>query len=291
MPKVFISYRREDSQDIAGRIYDRLAAHYGAKNVVYDVDAVPLGVDFRTYLDDQVRLCEVLLAIIGRDWLTVVDQNDKRRLDSPRDYLRIEIESAKAHGIPVIPVLVRRASVPDDTDLPASLAFLPYINAATVSSGKDFDPHIQRLIRGIDGLIEFLAQSERRSSAEVRAADRSSSPSVSTRMMEPSAVPEPDAGERLLEELKREALKLLPSANWKSRHDWWFLGSDRGSHVLKAKPSRNTLRVRVRKNPSRRTGVGANAEGWVFEKDSKPVVLREQRELLQTLKLFKREWF
>lgn len=279
MPKVFISYRREDSQDIAGRIYDRLAAHYGGRNVVYDVDAVPLGVDFRTYLDDQVRLCDVLLAIIGRDWLTVVDQNDKRRLDSPRDYLRIEIESAKAHGIPLIPVLVRRASVPADTDLPASLAFLPYINAATVSSGKDFDPHIQRLIRGIDGLIEL------------RAADRSSSPSVSKRMMEPSAVPEPDAGERLLEELKREALKLLPSANWKSRRDWWFLGSDRGSHVLKAKPTRNTLRVRVRKNPSRRTGVGANAEGWVFEKDSKPVVLREQRELLQTLKLFKREWF
>jgi hypothetical protein len=271
MPRVFIAYRREDSEDIAGRIYDRLRAHYGEENVVYDVVDVPLGIDFRTYLDHQVRECDVLLAVIGRDWLTAKDQHGKRRLDSPSDFLRIEIESAIAHGIPVVPVLVRRARVPPATELPASLAFLQYINGATVSSGKDFDTHIERLIQGIARLPEILAKGGK--------------PSLGGR---PTS--EPDPGEKLLEELKHEALKLLPSATWKRRHDWWLLGSDRGFHILKAKPTRNTLRVRVRKNPSRRTGIRANTEGWVLVEDSKSVVFREKQGLKRALTLFKQEW-
>lgn len=68
MSKILISYRREDSADVTGRIYDRLIQVF-PQSVFRDVDSIPLGVDFRTYLDEQVAKCDVFLAVIGRDWL------------------------------------------------------------------------------------------------------------------------------------------------------------------------------------------------------------------------------
>ncbi len=55
MPRIFISYRRADSITMTGRIHDRLVARYGEKNVFKDVDDIPLGVDFRTVLEDEVN--------------------------------------------------------------------------------------------------------------------------------------------------------------------------------------------------------------------------------------------
>src|SRR5947209_6983867 len=107
MPKIFISYRREDSTLFTGRIHDRLAPHFGRDCVFMDMDAIPFGVDFRKHLTDAVAGCDVLLAIIGDKWLTV-SQNGQRRLDDPRDFVRIEIETALMRGIPVIPVLLDR---------------------------------------------------------------------------------------------------------------------------------------------------------------------------------------
>jgi hypothetical protein len=63
MRKILISYRRDDSEDVTGRIYDRAS-------VFMDVDSIPLGVDFRTYLDAQVAKCHVFLAVIGRPYIS-----------------------------------------------------------------------------------------------------------------------------------------------------------------------------------------------------------------------------
>jgi hypothetical protein len=68
MPKIFISYRRDDSAGMAGRIYDRLEARFGRENRFMDIDAMPLGVDFREHLHSAVGQCDVLLAVIGRNW-------------------------------------------------------------------------------------------------------------------------------------------------------------------------------------------------------------------------------
>ncbi len=84
MPKIFISYRREDSIGITGRIYDRLGAHFGRDCVLMDVVAIPFGVDFRDHLSDAVRACDVLIAVIGEQWLTV-NQNGQPRLQDARD--------------------------------------------------------------------------------------------------------------------------------------------------------------------------------------------------------------
>jgi len=157
MPKIFISYRREDSEHVAGRIYDRLAPHFGRDNVFLDIDAIPFGVDFREYLDQAVGQCDVLLAIIGKQWLDIRHKEGlrggTRRLDDPADFVRIEILSALIRKIPVIPVLVGRATMPGEQDLPEQLRGLAYRNAAEVRSGRDFHDHINRLIRGVEYVV------------------------------------------------------------------------------------------------------------------------------------------
>src|SRR5579872_4347999 len=97
MSKIFISYRREDSADIAGRIYDNLTPPVGPflrDDVFKDVDTIPLGVNFKTHLESAVALCAVQLVVIGPRWLTVVGSDGNPRLHDPRDFVRIEIESA-----------------------------------------------------------------------------------------------------------------------------------------------------------------------------------------------------
>jgi len=149
MSKILISYRREDSADVTGRIYDRLVQKFGQGAVFKDVDSIPLGVDFRTFLDEQVARCEVFLAVIGWDWMKKRGSKGKSRLENPGDFVRIEIESALKRQIPVIPVLVGGASIPAAEQLPASIQNLFYRNGIAVRVDPDFH-------RDMDRLIEYL---------------------------------------------------------------------------------------------------------------------------------------
>jgi hypothetical protein len=149
-PIIFISYRREDSQDICGRIHDRLVLHFGRDSVFKDVDSIPIGLDFRKHLTQAVGSCSVLLAVIGKNWLTAKDESGKRRIDSPTDFLRIEIEAALQRDIPVIPVLVQGASVPNESDLPSTLESLAFRHGAPVRADPDFHNDIERIVRGIE---------------------------------------------------------------------------------------------------------------------------------------------
>ena len=151
MSKILISYRREDSADVTGRIYDRLVQQFDREAVFKDVDSIPLGVDFRIYLDEQVAKCDVFLAVIGRGWMKKRGSKGKSRLDDPGDFVRIEIESALKRHIPVIPVLVGGASIPDVEQLPASIQDLSYRNGTVVRPDPDFH-------RDMDRLIEYLRQ-------------------------------------------------------------------------------------------------------------------------------------
>ena len=151
MSKILISYRREDSADVTGRVYDRLIQQFGQEAVFKDVDSIPLGVDFRIYLDEQVAKCDVFLAVIGRDWMRAGGRKGKSRLDDPRDFVRLEIESALKRQILVIPVLVGGASIPVAERLPASVQDLSYRNGIAVRPDPDFH-------RDMDRLIEYLKQ-------------------------------------------------------------------------------------------------------------------------------------
>jgi|GEM_PF-2036468 len=150
MTKIFISYRREDSQHQADRLHAALSRKMPKKNIFIDVDNIPVGVDFVRHLDQQVSQCDVLLALIGPDWLEAKNpQTGKRRLDDPKDFVRIEIASALKRGIPVAPVLLDSAPFPPENKLPEDLKALTRRNGVEVRR-MTFDADAERLIRGLN---------------------------------------------------------------------------------------------------------------------------------------------
>jgi hypothetical protein len=118
---IFISYRRDDSGGMAGRLHDRMAETFGKNKLFMDVDNIPVGRDFEEYLRSQVAACDAMLAVIGPKWLDVKDDTGQRRLDNPEDFVRAEIAAALARNIPLIPVLIDGARVPKASDLPDPL--------------------------------------------------------------------------------------------------------------------------------------------------------------------------
>jgi hypothetical protein len=124
MPGVFISYRREDSSGYAGRLFDILSAHFGKQNTFMDFDSIQGGDDFSAVIEAKISVSDVLVAVIGSHWLTITAEDGTRRLDSPCDFVRLEIGKALERGIRVIPVLVGGAGMPPAEDLPDDLRAL-----------------------------------------------------------------------------------------------------------------------------------------------------------------------
>ena len=150
MTKIFISYRRQDSKAIAGRIFDRLEARFGRDAVFMDIDSIPPGVDFHEWLNESVAKASVVLALIGRGWVDALDERGLKRLENPNDFVRIEIEAALARKIPVIPLLIDGAPFPRIEELPPSLQPLTRRNAAFLDAGRDFNVHMARLIAALE---------------------------------------------------------------------------------------------------------------------------------------------
>jgi formylglycine-generating enzyme required for sulfatase activity len=151
--KVFISYRRSDTPDVSGRIYDELAGHFGDQTVFKDVDDIPLGVNFASFLNDVVQQSGVMLIVIGSNWLEVTDERGGRRLDQPDDFVRIEVAAALERGIPIVPLLVQGASMPRQSELPDELAALSLYNGTQIRPDPDFHWDMGRLIRQLDPYV------------------------------------------------------------------------------------------------------------------------------------------
>jgi hypothetical protein len=117
------------------------------------VDNIPIGADFRHVISEAVSRCTVLLAVIGRDWVTVMNEQKLRRLDDPNDFVRIEIETALKHDIPVVPLLVREAAMPREEELPPSLRELVYRHGAQIRSDPDFHRDMDRLIQSLNSML------------------------------------------------------------------------------------------------------------------------------------------
>jgi len=124
MGGIFISYRREDSQALAGRLFDRLAHHYGKETVFRDIDAIDPGAEFAKVIAERIGACDALVALIGERWLDAKDTAGQRRLDLPRDFVRAEISEALAQQKLVIPALIEGAPMPMREALPPDLATL-----------------------------------------------------------------------------------------------------------------------------------------------------------------------
>jgi hypothetical protein len=129
MGGVFISYRREDSQGEALHLFDDLKEHFGIDRVFMDVTGIEPGKDFRKVIEKAVTTCDVLIVMIGTEWIDVTGEDGKRRLDDPMDFVRIETAAALRRDIPVIPVLVQGAKMPRPEQLHAEIEPLAWRNA------------------------------------------------------------------------------------------------------------------------------------------------------------------
>ncbi len=145
-PRVFLSYRRADTQHAAGRAADKLADRY---DLFMDIDTIPPGVDFADYLRRAVGGCDVLLAFVGDRWADAVDEHGRRRLDDPQDWVAAEIATALSRGIPVIPVLVDAAALPMADILPASIRPMVGRQAAPLRF-ETFSADLSHLVAAID---------------------------------------------------------------------------------------------------------------------------------------------
>ena len=148
MARIFISYRREDSGASAGRLHDRLREHFGRDNVFMDVDTIEPGLDFIEVIERTVASCDVLIALIGRQWLVLTDADGQRQLDHPEDFVRREIATALQRNIRVIPALIQDTPMPRATQLPENLQPLARRNSLELS-----DMHFHR---DVDALIVVL---------------------------------------------------------------------------------------------------------------------------------------
>lgn len=150
---IFISYRRNDAEGEAGRLFDDLVREFGEHSVFMDVAAIQPGRDFRKIIDESVATCGVLLAVIGAHWLDSRDESGNRRLDDPSDFVRLETASALKRDIPVIPVLVRGAKIPQPQALPEDLKELAYRNAVELTHAR-WNGDLQFLMRALRPLLD-----------------------------------------------------------------------------------------------------------------------------------------
>ena len=157
--RIFISYRRDDSAGHVLALLPALRNHFGDDRIFKDTESIPPGVDYLEFIKDALKACSVMLAIIGRDWLTIQDPQLKtRRLDNPDDPLRLEVATAlKNERIRVIPVLVDRGVMPSREDLPRDLAGLHFRNALELSDTR-WESDVQRLIQAIERASPAPAQ-------------------------------------------------------------------------------------------------------------------------------------
>ena len=154
--QIFISYRREESRWSARSLNDRLSANFGPNQIFMDIDGIAPGEDFVKVIETRVAQCDVLIAVIGKNWVTSKDDQGGRRLENPEDYVRMEIGIALKREIRVIPVLVDGASMPRSSELPDDLKPLVRRNALQITD-TSFESDCKRLVAAIKQVLEKTA--------------------------------------------------------------------------------------------------------------------------------------
>jgi len=148
MSRIFINYRRLDTEGYVGRLYDHLLKQFKPHDIFMDVQNIEPGADFVKVLEDAIAECDICLAMIGPHWGKLTNEDGERRLDEWNDFVRIEIESALKQGKVVIPVLVGGAKMPKPNILPESIQALSRRNAVSLSH--------MRFAQDVEQLVNFM---------------------------------------------------------------------------------------------------------------------------------------
>lgn len=147
-PKLFLSYRRLDAEDISGRVYDSLSREHGKKRVIKDVNSFPPGVDFEDYIAEVIPSCTAVLVLISPSWLAG-RRGTSRKRKAFDDYVHLEIRCALEHDVPVIPVLVGGAQMPDEKHFPTDLRSIRRRNAIQLRGDPHFETDLAWLMERI----------------------------------------------------------------------------------------------------------------------------------------------
>lgn len=151
LTKIFVSYRREPDQYVAGHLSHELRALFGESQVIRDKESIAGGVSWKQYVLNEIGSGSVLLVLIGKEWSNVRDTTGNRRLDKPDDPLRLEIGAAIRDGAAIIPLLLEDAKMPAADELPPQLALLAELNALYLRDG-DWEDDVARLVQRLEGL-------------------------------------------------------------------------------------------------------------------------------------------
>jgi len=143
---IFISYRRDETRDVAGRLYDRLTTIFGKDKVFRDIYTIPGGADFPSWIEEAVASAKVVIVLIGESWATIEDSQNRRRIDNPADWVRLEVAIALERDTLVVPVLVEDARMPAESKLPDPLRKLTRHHAIELSDRR-FESDVEELIK------------------------------------------------------------------------------------------------------------------------------------------------
>lgn len=166
MSRIFINYRRADTEGHVGRLYDHLTQHFRPDDIFMDVSSIEPGQDFVQVLEDAVAVCDIFIAMIGPHWLTLTNEIGERRLDLWDDFVRIEVESAIKHNKLIIPVLVGGAKMPHPTALPDTITMLSRRNAIELSHQR-FGYDVQKLIEAMKSQLPAHPSFKKQADPEV----------------------------------------------------------------------------------------------------------------------------
>lgn len=155
MYRIFISYRRSDSESFSGRLRDRLRGRFGRRCVFMDTSEIPSGARFEEVIMQTLGTCKVFIAVIGKTWLDCRDEQGNRRLDNPDDWIRRETVRALASDMLVIPVTFDGSSIPASKHLPADLQPLTGHNCTSIVNA-DFDRDVQEIIQACETRVQPL---------------------------------------------------------------------------------------------------------------------------------------
>ncbi len=160
MNRIFISYRRDDSVGYSGRLADQLSMAFGEDQVFRDYDDIGPGQNFVESIAGGLSSADVLLIVIGANWLTIKDESGQRRLDDEQDFVRLEIEAALNRNIHIIPLLVNDTPMPNTRELPPSLAAMALRQAIPLNDSR-WNQDVANLITNIHKLTGLKQQAGR----------------------------------------------------------------------------------------------------------------------------------
>ncbi len=149
---VFVSYRREESAHVAGRIYDHLERELGEGKIFFDVEGIPLGGDFREHIRRAILKSEALILVIGQKWAQAFRGTSSWlpfAVARSIDYVKIEIELALDHSVRILPLLVDNATMPSEKALPPKISQICYFQAAPIRAGLDFRTDMARVLNAV----------------------------------------------------------------------------------------------------------------------------------------------